>query len=163
MGTQPIALPDTPDASVRATPTKAPAERHMMLTMQRTGCFGSCPSYRVSVRDDGVVTYEGLMYVKHHGRIVRHVPENVARALIHEYQSVAAVPMKKPKNGLVVMTSDMPGILFTFVDLDGATTKLEHDTGDSLSPDEWEPFEKKMDEALQTPSLTSCGEMDCPR
>ena len=158
-----IALPNGPDAAATTARTIPPVEHHITLTMHRTGCFGTCPSYRIGVRDDGLVTYEGLFYVKHHGRVVRHVPEAVARALIHEYQSVAAIPEKKAKGNIVVMTSDMPEIDFTLVDLDGTETKLHHDTGNSLSPDEWGPFEKKMDETLQTESLTSCGEMDCPR
>jgi hypothetical protein len=43
-------VPDGPLASVR-------------ITLQRTGCFGSCPAYAVEIGGDGVVKYHGGAYV----------------------------------------------------------------------------------------------------
>lgn len=136
-------------------------EPHDTLTMERTACMGPCPLYRITVRDDGLVVYEGLGFVRQHGRATRHVSPELARSLIDEYRKVSAIPLKKPK--IIVTTSDVPGVSFTFVAKDGTKSTLEHDTGDSRSPEEWTAFEDKLDEALRTRTWTSCGEMGCPR
>lgn len=50
------------------------------IALQRTGCYGTCPSYAVEVRGDGLVTYRGDGFVDvtgvHHYRIP---PADVAR------------------------------------------------------------------------------------
>src|SRR5260370_40414752 len=33
--------------------------RNDLITLERTVCFGSCPSYRVTLSQDGTVTFEG--------------------------------------------------------------------------------------------------------
>jgi hypothetical protein len=54
------ALPDVPLHQVR-------------ITLERSGCYGSCPSYRVSLSGDGQVSYTGHYYVdvdgEHHYQI----------------------------------------------------------------------------------------------
>ena len=34
------------------------------ITLERTICFGFCPAYKVTLREDGTVTYEGTQHVK---------------------------------------------------------------------------------------------------
>ena len=33
------------------------------VTLERTGCFGTCPIYRVTLRRDGTLIYEGIRFV----------------------------------------------------------------------------------------------------
>jgi hypothetical protein len=37
------------------------------ITLERIGCLGSCPDYKVTIRADGSVVYEGRYYVKVEG------------------------------------------------------------------------------------------------
>lgn len=64
-----VALPEVPLQDVR-------------IVLKRTGCFGTCPSYRVEVRGDGQVTYEGQGFVDVEGRHVFHVPPADVAALV---------------------------------------------------------------------------------
>lgn len=51
------------------------------ISLVRTSCFGSCPSYEVEIRGDGAVTYTGKGYVAvsgfHKGNISRQVVESL--------------------------------------------------------------------------------------
>lgn len=42
-----------------------PAE--VVVTMERTACFGTCPAYRVTITGTGYVEYEGRQYVLNRG------------------------------------------------------------------------------------------------
>jgi hypothetical protein len=53
--------PHPPDAVPGATP---------LATLERTGCYGECPVYRLTVSSDGSVVYVGTRWVKVLGRQV---------------------------------------------------------------------------------------------
>lgn len=40
-----------------------PASKITEVTLERTPCFGYCPSYKVTLRSDGTIIYEGKKYV----------------------------------------------------------------------------------------------------
>src|SRR5215467_9823862 len=63
------------------------------MTLSRTSCFGSCPSYSVEVQGDGAVTYRGngnvLITGEHHSRISRkQVEQLLARFRQADYFSL---------------------------------------------------------------------------
>ena len=37
------------------------------ITLERTGCVGDCPDYKVTIHEDGSVLYEGRAYVRVEG------------------------------------------------------------------------------------------------
>lgn len=39
------------------------------LTIERTGCYGSCPTYKITVFSNGKINYEGYKFVKVTGKI----------------------------------------------------------------------------------------------
>src|SRR6187402_3273520 len=46
-----------------------------VATLERTGCYGECPVYRLTVNSDGTVVYVGTRYVKVLGRQVYKISE----------------------------------------------------------------------------------------
>src|SRR3954470_9412482 len=54
-----IDQPHPPDSVPGATP---------IATLERTGCYGECPVYRLTVNSDGSVVYVGTRWVKVLGR-----------------------------------------------------------------------------------------------
>ncbi len=50
-----VLLPAGGCASAAQTPSPEPVE----ITLQRTTCFGTCPEYTVTLKDDGTVSYSG--------------------------------------------------------------------------------------------------------
>lgn len=58
--------PHPPDAVAGAMP---------VATLERTGCYGECPVYRLTVNSDGTVVYVGMRWVKVLGRQVFKISE----------------------------------------------------------------------------------------
>lgn len=52
------------------------------ISLRRTGCYGTCPSYRVTVRGDGTATYEGDAFVDVEGEHHYTVPVEEVAALV---------------------------------------------------------------------------------
>lgn len=57
------------------------------ITLQRTGCFGSCPIYTVAIKGSGEVTYEGASFVLIPGKHTRLVPRENVLELIALFRS----------------------------------------------------------------------------
>jgi membrane dipeptidase len=54
------------------------------ITLQRTPCFGTCPEYTVTLRDDGTVSYVGRQYVRVSGQHSWKIDPSAVRALARE-------------------------------------------------------------------------------
>jgi len=63
-----------------------PAEP-LEITLQRTGCFGTCPDYTVTVNGDGTVVYTGRYFVKTPGQHTWTIEPAAARALAREMEA----------------------------------------------------------------------------
>ncbi|HWO25689.1 MAG TPA: DUF6438 domain-containing protein [Kofleriaceae bacterium] len=58
--------------------TAAPPKHEHLATIERIGCYGSCPVYKLTVYRDGAVEYEGEQYVKVEGKAAGELrPEEV--------------------------------------------------------------------------------------
>ncbi|MGB9122562.1 MAG: ankyrin repeat domain-containing protein [Candidatus Angelobacter sp.] len=56
------------------------------ITLARTGCFGTCPSYKVEVHGDGTVFYEGRGYVTFTGTHRGLVPQSNVIELVKLFE-----------------------------------------------------------------------------
>jgi hypothetical protein len=58
----------------------------LMITLERTACFGSCPVYKLTVRGDGSLTYEGHKFVRvegsRQGTLDKEAVAQIAQAFI---------------------------------------------------------------------------------
>jgi hypothetical protein len=68
-----IALPLTAQPSISAG--------DFSITLERTGCLGTCPDYKVSIQSDGALKYEGRFYVHVKGIREKKVPLQVVQRL----------------------------------------------------------------------------------
>ena len=46
---------------------KLPPIKFKSITLERTGCFGNCPIYKVDITEDGNVFYMGERFVEEEG------------------------------------------------------------------------------------------------
>jgi ankyrin repeat protein len=60
--------------------------KSVVISLKRSGCFGSCPAYKVMVHGDGTIEYEGLGFVVVHGKHRAQVPVAVVRALVEAFR-----------------------------------------------------------------------------
>ncbi len=102
------------------------------IVFERTGCFGTCPAYRVTLTPDGTVTYNGLAYVKRKG---------VFRGTFWAYDFVQLssyidkIGFSKFKKQYTRNVSDQPGRIVTVVTDKG--TQVVTEDGASGPPEFW--------------------------
>lgn len=82
------------------------------ISLERTPCFGACPIYKVTLKPDGKVVYEGKRFVDKIGRYEAQVnSEDVQR--INEI--VHKLGYWKLKDKYTAQITDMPSALVTVV------------------------------------------------
>lgn len=62
--------PTISSTTTTATPTKPiepKVDNNLMVSLQRTPCFGQCPAFKIQLFTDGKVVYEGKAYCKRIG------------------------------------------------------------------------------------------------
>jgi hypothetical protein len=57
-----------------------------VITLERSVCFGTCPSYKVTVASDGTVTFEGRDFVKTKGTATAQVKPEDFQKLVKEFE-----------------------------------------------------------------------------
>src|SRR5258708_38935278 len=72
-----------PGPRAGATAATEPVE----ITLQRTPCFGMCPEYTVTLKEDGTVTYSGRQYVRTPGDHTWKIDPAAVRALAREMEA----------------------------------------------------------------------------
>ncbi len=51
--------------------SQIPLKESIFLTMERTPCFGKCPSYKITIFNTGNVIYEGFSFAQKEGKHIK--------------------------------------------------------------------------------------------
>jgi len=106
-----------------APPSLRPNSK-ISVSLQRSGCFGSCPSYTVTVSTDGIV-FEGGAYVVARGRHTAGVDAKAVRKLASRFVAADFYSME-PK--YVASVTDNPTYVLS-IDIDGNKKTVEDYVG----------------------------------
>tara|TARA_B110000444_G_scaffold234412_1_gene244693 strand:+ start:917 stop:1375 length:459 start_codon:yes stop_codon:yes gene_type:complete len=58
------------------------------VQLQRTGCFGTCPIYKVAIFGNGIVAYEGKAYTDYEGKYMGQIDLDDAKKLFNTIHSL---------------------------------------------------------------------------
>lgn len=58
----------------------------MLITLERTGCEGTCPMYTLRISADGRVVYRGKQFVRNRGRAESKLTQEQLRQLLAEFE-----------------------------------------------------------------------------
>lgn len=89
------------------------------ITVERTACYGTCPVYKVTLRSDGTVSYEGKEFVKAKGRRSGRISPVDFQQLARQVQHIGFFDMKdeyvskQNPNGSRSRVTDLPTTLTT--------------------------------------------------
>jgi Domain of unknown function (DUF6438) len=61
--------------------------KEVSIQLSRSGCYGSCPSYMVTIQGDGEVTYHGDRFVSIAGTHTAHIPDSEVSALLDRFRA----------------------------------------------------------------------------
>lgn len=59
----------------------------VVITLDRTPCFGTCPAYHVAIYGNGTVMYEGRAFVAVEGAQKSQIPPQAVKDLVGEFYS----------------------------------------------------------------------------
>src|SRR5260221_13182833 len=59
-----------------------------LITLERGVCFGTCPSYIVTLACDGTVTWEGRDFVKTKGKATAQIKPEDFNKLVREFERI---------------------------------------------------------------------------
>ena len=109
-----------------APPVLGPSSK-VSISLQRSGCFGTCPSYTVTVSTNGIV-FDGGSYVVVHGKHTAAVDAKKVRDLATRFVAADFYSMDEK---YVASVTDNPTYALS-IDIDGRAMKVEDYVG------EWE-------------------------
>jgi hypothetical protein len=113
------------------------------ITLQRTACFGFCPVYSVTIRDDGTVTYEGREHTKVQGAQTWKIDPAAVRALAKEMQDAGYFDLENEYRALV---TDHP-TTYTSLTIGSRTKKVKNYVA---GPPRLKEMEERIDQVAGT-------------
>jgi hypothetical protein len=133
-------------ALVATTPGESRAQDvpdDLVITLQRTACFGACPAYKVSIDSAGTVTYDGSSSVRVAGRQTARVPLSSVAGLVETANRIGFFGLE---DSYTAPVTDLPTTIVT-VRSGGRTKRVEDYVG---APADLRAFERQIDEVAGT-------------
>lgn len=148
-----------------AQPTPTPVDdkavpADTVVTLERTPCFGTCPSYKVTVYGDGRLVYEGRKFVKVEGKVESNVTREQVGQLLAEFEKANYFSLRDLYNdvrdGCPTYWTDSPSA-DTSLQVGGRSKAVAHyygcmekGTSAVVYPRELYHLESRIDEILDT-------------
>jgi hypothetical protein len=89
------ASPQPQSQQKTAAPFPAPnSPTDFSISLSRSGCFGSCAAYSVTIHGDGSVSYKGTRFVSIEGERVAHISPQAVRQLLDRFRDANFFDLK---------------------------------------------------------------------
>ena len=146
-----------------AVPSSAAAQDvppDLLVTLERTSCFGECHVYTVSIDARGNVNYEGKEFVRVTGRAADRMPVSRLRDLLATIDRIGFFDLREQyrvirnPDGTETVVTDLP-TTFVSVTRDGKTKRVEDYVA---APDGLRELERQIDAAANTRRWTRIDE-----
>lgn len=132
--------------AVNQTPTSGEQDE-VVITLERTACFGFCPVYTLTLQGDGTVVYEGKDFVRVKGRAEITITKEKVEQLVSEFKEVDYFSLNDKYNERTI--TDAPSVI-TSITIDGKTKTIEHYHGDFNAPEQLTELENRIDEIINS-------------
>jgi (2Fe-2S) ferredoxin len=119
----------------------------VVITLERTACYGYCPVYKLVIYGDGRVIYEGTKYVETLGTKMGSISEEKVKQMIYEFRKINYFSLKDSYQHLDA--TDMPGVI-TSLTIDGQKKTVNHYHGDFNAPKSLTNLENKIDQIVSS-------------
>ncbi len=120
-------------------PPKANEYKDVIITLERTPCYGTCPDYKLTIYGDGKIVYEGKEYVKITGTQTAQISIDQVKAIVDEFYRIDYFSLQDKYTGNI---TDLPTTI-TSITINGTTKKVVNYYG---APKKLDELENKIDE-----------------
>ncbi|CAN5294869.1 hypothetical protein BH10ACI1_BH10ACI1_01500 [soil metagenome] len=129
----------------------------LLITLGRTACYGTCPIYKLTVKADGSVLFEGEKFTKTVGKAEGKISEIQVKQLIKEFENVDYFNLNgKYDSANCYQITDSPSAV-TSIQFNGKQKSVDHYYGCQQGSDDFEKelaklknLENKIDEIVET-------------
>jgi hypothetical protein len=125
----------------------------LMITLERTGCYGICPVYKLTITADGAVEFEGRRFVKQEGVTIKSaISLERLKELMAEFDRVKFFSLDDDYSETrFSCRTDHPSA-FTSIRTNGRSKRINHylGCGEPKVPKELTELENKIDEIVNT-------------
>ena len=135
-------------------PTSQPTENSLAdltITLERTVCHGTCPSYKLTIDGGGTVNYEGVDFVKVKGKQTANLGSAQIQDLVSAFETANFFSLQD--NYTAQDSTDTPSAI-TSITLNGRTKTVTHYYGDKSAPQELFDLESKIDKITNSTQWT---------
>ena len=119
---------------------------NVVITLQRSRCFGICPVYNITIYGNGTVRYEGIANVNTTGIQISNISENHVRQLLTEFRNINYFSFNETEIASHVVY-DAP-VFTTSLTLNGKTKTIQH--YETTDPKELTVLENTIDEIVDS-------------
>ncbi len=117
-------------------------ESEIVLTLERTACFGTCPIYTITIYDDGRVVYDGTEFVTVQGVQETMIDPAAVLELVDFMLATGYNDFDDAYTNRSI--TDMPSTI-TSLTVNGETKRIDHYYGDDSAPITLLQIENRID------------------
>jgi len=125
--------------------SKTTEYKNVVITLERTACYGTCPDYRLTIYGDGRIVYEGKKFVEVTGLQTAQLSQDKIKQLINEFSRIDYFSLKDEYTESV---PDLPTTI-TSITINGKAKKVVNYHG---APKKLDELENKIDEITNSKS-----------
>lgn len=134
-----------------ASPTTENSFADLVITLERTACYGTCPVYKLTITGDGTVTYVGRDFVTVKSEQTASLGTAQIQDLISAFDQANFFSLRD--NYTDYNITDNPSAI-TSITFNGKTKTVNHYYGDTSAPQELFDLESKIDEIVNSKQWT---------
>ncbi len=97
-----------------------------MIILERTACYGVCPIYKLTVKADGSVLFEGEKFTKTKGKAEGRISKEKVRELVKEFEKADFFDLNGEYD--CYQMTDNPSAL-TSIQINGKKKSIDHYRG----------------------------------
>jgi hypothetical protein len=127
----------------------------LTIRLERTGCFGNCPAYTLTIHGDGRIEYSGKSYVKETGGHQGSMESEAIRSLVSDFAKARYWQLEEDYSGAKCngFCFDMASAT-TQLDINGMTHRVRHYYGCGGVPRALFDLESAIDKAANSERWT---------
>ena len=88
-----------------------PVKESIFITMERTPCFGKCPSYKITIFNTGNVIYEGLQFAFKKGKFTKKLTKSQLNEIDSQVKKLHIFELKDVYDSMI---TDIPSCKLYF-------------------------------------------------
>ncbi|HKP53319.1 MAG TPA: DUF6438 domain-containing protein [Chloroflexia bacterium] len=133
--------------SLESTPSVPDDLSDLVINLERTACFGSCPVYNLTIYGDGSVVFDGERFVEKEGTHKGTVSHEKIKEIVRWFEKVGYFALYDDYTHKA--WTDSPSA-YTSIKLAGNSKRIAHYHGDPSAPFRLSMLEAKIDEVANT-------------